>query len=192
MESHTVSIIVIGFTDLQGCWRNAVVPDSDTFVCRASGNQVFLDAGVHTFDLSRMERAYKIFILGVIQRLFNIDANLHKLVVFSSKDNAIISTRQCHAFDFRLHNTRHQLWVFSFDILLDVTLRQLGYLGVRVLVFFRPLIDHDRAVIACDHETFRVSVDAFDVEILQRRLCQVGFVVASAFEQDYFTLIRAD
>ena len=92
MESNTICFIIVGSTNFKRwslIWR--IVPDSHTLVNRAGGNQILLNADIHTLNSTRMEWIDEILIARVIRWSFKVDVHLHDLVVLCSESNAVIS-----------------------------------------------------------------------------------------------------
>jgi hypothetical protein len=77
-----------------------------------------------------VEGVHQVLVLGVIERLFDVDIDLHKLVVVSGEDDLVIGGRQSHALNARSHDSCGKLVVLTLVFLL--TLRQLSNLHVRV------------------------------------------------------------
>ena len=65
MESHTVGLVVEQLTNLK-LRRSGVVPDPNSLVNGAGGDEVLLHADIHALDGSAMEWEYEVFILGVV------------------------------------------------------------------------------------------------------------------------------
>ena len=89
MECNRVGLICEGLTNIKRR-RIGVVPDPDRLIDRACGDEILLDACVHTLNGSAMERANEVLIFRVIKRLLDIDIDFHNLIVLSCENDALI------------------------------------------------------------------------------------------------------
>ena len=62
VESYTIGFVMEHLADLESWWVR-VVPDSNGLVDGAGGDQVFLDADVHSLDSSGVERVDQVLVL---------------------------------------------------------------------------------------------------------------------------------
>jgi len=90
VEGYTVGLVVEELTNLK-LRRSGIVPDPNSLVDGAGGDEVFLHTDIHPLDGSAMEGEDEVFILGVVRWPLKVDVDLHDLVVLSSEDDAVVS-----------------------------------------------------------------------------------------------------
>ena len=93
MERNTHGIILELLVDLQlEAKLGAPTPDLDCLVGGASGDQVFLDAHVHTTDRSGVERVDKVLVdrfdVFIVEQA---DRHFEYLIILSCEDKSVLS-----------------------------------------------------------------------------------------------------
>ena len=117
VECYTIGLIAEQLTNFKlKLARCLIVPNSNGLIDRTSSYQVLFNANIHTLNRSGVEWEDGKLIFAVIVRPIDRESCFHNLVIFSGKNNHVISWRQGHAFDATSHYTRHQLMIIALII----------------------------------------------------------------------------
>jgi hypothetical protein len=92
MKSYTIRLVIEQLTNLV-CNRRWVVPNSDSLIEWARGDQVFLYANIHPYNRPWMERKNKELIFWIFTLPVQSNTTFHDLAIFCSKYNLVFILR---------------------------------------------------------------------------------------------------
>ena len=195
MEGDTHGIILELLIDLQfEAKRWAVTPDLHSLVRGAGGNQILLNAHIHTGDRPRVERMHQILV-GSFHALWLIveQADVHSinLVVIRGEYDLVLTSRQINGFDGGSDNGGNDLLLLLVHLVVEGIGERCHHL-VGVVKLRGDAVHHHLALVTHNDEALRVSDDFLNVETVAWVVIQRSSDFAIWITNDELSLVSSD